>query len=75
MIQTIPSLQYLERYRNEGTRTYSSHAAYTEAGDRYRPDGDQERFLLEAFKLPREQMLVYTADPPAALAAEYLTPS
>jgi siderophore synthetase component len=75
MKQPIPSLQYLERYRNEGTRTYSSHAAYTEAGHQYRPDGGQAAFDLTAYQLPRRQMLVYTADPPAALAAQYLSPS
>jgi hypothetical protein len=74
MKKPIPSLQYLERYRNEGTRTYSSHAAYTEAGDQYRPDGAQAAFKLTAYQLPRQKMLVYTADPPAALAETYLTP-
>jgi hypothetical protein len=74
MIKTIPSLQYLERYRNEGTRTYSSHAAYTEAGDLYRPDSEHDRFFLDAYQLPRESLLVYTADPPPLLAAKYLTP-
>jgi len=68
----IPEFIYLERYRNEGTRTYSSHAAITEAADAYRPDSPKERFELHLFEVPREQMLVYTAKPPAELAGSYL---
>jgi len=72
MTIAIPPFEYLERYRNEGTRTYSSHAAYTEAADVYRPDGPMERFELPLFEIPRDQMLVYTANPPSALAGTYL---
>jgi hypothetical protein len=68
----IPSLLYLERYRNQGTRTYSSHASYTEAGERYRPDAGHDAFELPAFALPRSQVLVYTANPPEALSSFYL---
>jgi hypothetical protein len=68
----LPSLHYLERYRNQGTRTYSSHAAYTEAGDRYRPDANPAAFDLPAFVLPRSQVAVYTANPPEELASFYL---
>ena len=69
---SIPDFEYLERYRNEGTRTYSSHAAITEAADAYRPDSHQERFELPLFEVPRERMLVYTANPPAELIGAYL---
>jgi siderophore synthetase component len=68
----IPPFIYLERYRNEGTRTYSSHAAYTEAKDAYRPDSAQERFELAVFEVPRDRMVVYTASPPADLSHAYL---
>ncbi|MCW8925605.1 MAG: hypothetical protein OQJ84_05055 [Xanthomonadales bacterium] len=72
MTLPIPPFEYLERYRNEGTRTYSSHAAYTEAESAYRPDSPRERFELPLFEFPRDQMLVYTANPPAELAGRYL---
>lgn len=68
----IPRFEYLERYRNEGTRTYSSHAAYTEAADAYRPDHPREGFELPLFEIPRDRMLVYTASPGAELAEKYL---
>jgi hypothetical protein len=72
MASTIPPFEYLERYRNEGTRTYSSHAAYTEAADVYRPDSTHEQFELPLFEIPRDRMLVYTANPTAKLAGMYL---
>jgi len=68
----LPSFIYLERYRNEGTRTYSSHAATTEAREDYRPDSSRERFELPLFEVPRKQMVVYTANPSADLSAVYL---
>lgn len=68
----IPSLIYLDRYRNEDTRTYSRHAAYTEAAKRYRPDAPHSRFQLAAFEVPANRMIVYTANPPRALASTYL---
>jgi len=68
----IPSFIYLERYRNEGTRTYSSHADYTEAWEKYRPDAMQPSFELTLFEVPCDRMIVYTANPPQALSAAYL---
>jgi hypothetical protein len=67
----IPSLDYLERYRNEGTRTYSSHASYTEAEKAYRPNVANTGFELEWFKMPKDEMLLYSANPPEALASAY----
>jgi len=71
MLLTLPSLSYLERYRNEGTRTYSKHAAYTEARKKYRPNGGDPVFSLPCFILPRERMHVYSANPPGELARIY----
>lgn len=69
----IPSFFYLERYRNEGTRTYSSHAAYSEAAEKYRPDTKRSQFELTWFDVPRDRMIVYTANPPPTLSAAYLS--
>jgi hypothetical protein len=67
-----PDLEYLDRYRNEGTRTYSSHAAYSAAQEQYRPNADYGRFALDAFELPRQRMLVYSANPRQDLEARYV---
>ncbi len=72
MQPSIPPLTYTDRYRNEGTRTYSRHAGYTEAEKTYRPDSTQTSFELPVFELPRDQMLVYTANPPRELEESYI---
>ena len=68
----IPSLIYADRYRNEGTRTYSKHADYTEAQEQYRPNSRHPRFYLAVFEVPRDQMYIYTANPSIELATTYL---
>lgn len=68
----IPPLTYLERYRNEGTRTYSVHAAYTECRPEYQPTLGEPEFALPAWTLPRDALRVYRADPPAELENRYL---
>ena len=68
----VPPLTYLERFRNEGPRTYSRHAAYTECRPEYQPTVGASEFDLPAWELPQEVVRVYRADPPAALEARYL---
>jgi len=72
MVIMIPSLLYLDRYRNEGTRTYSEHAGYTEAHEKYRPYSKHPQFELAVFEVPRDEMLVYTANPYRELETVYL---
>ena len=79
MIDKVPNLGsrltsfiYLDRYRNEGTRTYSHHADYTEAENKYRPDNINQYFDLLLFEIPYDQMIVYSANPPQQLAYSYL---
>ena len=67
------SLIYLDRYRNEGTRTYSQHADYTEAREKYRPNSKRAQFDLPVFEVPRNQFKIYTANPSSELAKTYLT--
>lgn len=69
----IPSLLYFDRYRNEGTRTYSQHAGYTEAHEKYRPSSKHSQFELAVFEVPRDEMLIYTANPSRELETAYLT--
>ena len=68
----VPPLAYLERYRNEGTRTYSEHASYTECRPEYQPTIGAPEFELPVWELPRDVMRVYRADPPLVLEARYL---
>lgn len=70
----IPTLGYLERYRNEGTRTYSRHADYSECLADYQPTGDRPWFELPTWRLPDGALRVYRADPPAELESAVATP-
>ena len=68
----IPPLIYADRYRNEGRRTYSKHADYTEAQEKYRPNSRHPQFDLAVFEVPRDQMHIYTANPSIELATKFL---
>ena len=68
----IPSFTYLDRYRNEGTRTYSLHSDYTEADERYRPTAIHQGFELPAFLIPSQETEIYAANPSPAIRASYL---
>jgi siderophore synthetase component len=69
---TWPSLIALERWRNEGTRTYSPHAAFTEAEPRYQPQNPSPHFLCPCLAIPQEQLRVYRAQPNPALEQRFL---
>lgn len=67
----LQPLSYLERYRNEGTRTYSKHSDYSEAAPHYQPGSEQPGFNVHAFKVPRRCVNIYTANPPGSLRSMY----
>jgi hypothetical protein len=69
---SLPSLLHLDRYRNEGTRVYSPHAAYSEARERYRPGSRHPSFQLPVFRMPMEDMRVFEANLQPALRELYL---
>ena len=68
----IPSLAYLERYRNEGTRTYSRHSDYSEAEIMYQPGAGAESFTLPVFSVSTDHLNIYLANPSTALVSRYL---
>ena len=65
-------LIYADRYLNEGTRTYSKHASYTDAQVKYRPNSRYPGFDMIVYKVPRDQMNIYTSNPPIKLSNKYL---
>lgn len=67
-----PPLTYLERYRNEGTRTYSELASFTECRPEYQPTIGASYFDVPAWELPRDALNIYQADPPTDLLARYV---
>lgn len=69
----LKSYIYLDRFCNEGTRTYSDQAAYTEARECFRHNVDHPGFDLPCFSLPRESMNLYMANPDPEILARYVT--
>jgi hypothetical protein len=59
----LPPFLYLDRYRNDGTRVYSPHAAHTEADPRFRPDISRSTFPLPVFSLPTGELNIYRSLP------------
>jgi siderophore synthetase component len=72
MRKSFEQLNYLERYRNEGTKTYSQHADYTEAQDRFQPRAQVPSFELPCFKIAHDSAHIYTANPSPELSAIYI---
>ena len=68
----IPPLSYLERFRNEGTRTYSNHSGYSEAEDSYRPNRRHDGVGIRVFEVPLQQLNIYRANPAEDLLTRYL---
>lgn len=68
----LNNLILLERYRNEGTRTYSQHAAYTEAKPQYQPLSGDDSFELPCFQITTDQLNIYLANPDPQLQQIYL---
>ncbi|MBW2659176.1 MAG: hypothetical protein JRC87_06225 [Deltaproteobacteria bacterium] len=68
----IPSLEYTDRYYNEGTRTYSSLADYTEADEQYRPNSTYDSFSLVPLRVPKSQVNIYSANPSPQLFNRYI---
>lgn len=62
----------LERYVNEGSRTYSRHSGTSHAASRYQPRSDTPSFEVPTFMVPRKKVGVFEADPDRALRRRYL---
>jgi len=72
MLDGPSSFLHLERYVNEGSRTYSCFAGVSAVDPRYQPRGNQPSFDVPAFLVPREKVSVHEADPDPALRGRYL---
>src|SRR5437867_3638765 len=68
------ALLYMERYVDEGTRTYSPFAAKSEVAPEYRPRSGRPSFELVTVFAPESQVSTFEADPARALRHFYLPP-
>src|SRR5947207_8328272 len=62
VLQGEQALLYMERYVDEGTRTYSPFAAKSEVAPEFRPRSDRPSFELITVRAPKDQVLVFQAD-------------
>ena len=64
----------MERYVDEGAKTYSPFAARTEVAPQYRPRSDS-RFSIWSPSLLKDCVSVFQADPAKSLLDFYVRPS
>jgi hypothetical protein len=74
ILQGNQALLYMERYVDEGTRTYSPFAAKSEAAPEYQPRSGRPSFELITVFAPQSQVSIFLADPQRNLL-EFYVPS
>ena len=63
---------YLERYVNEGSRTYSRFAHQSEVDPKYKPESSEAFFKVLCLELPKEKVTVYLDKTCSQLASHYI---
>src|SRR5262245_27968179 len=72
ILQGNQALLYMERYVDEGTRTYSPFAARSEASPEYQPRSVRPSFELITVFAPQSQVSIYQSDPQNKLPEVYV---
>jgi hypothetical protein len=73
ILQGNQALLYMERYVDEGTRTYSPFAARSEAAPEYQPRSGRPSFELITVFAPQSQVSIFQAYPHRNLLEFYVT--
>ena len=73
ILQGNQALLYMERYVDEGTRTYSPFAARSEAAPEYQPRSGRQSFELITVFAPISQVSIFKADPQRSLIEFYVS--
>lgn len=68
----ISTFIYLERYVNEGSRTYSALAQRFEGNPKYHPVRGARTFRVPCLKVPREKVVLYLDNPDSRLVEKYI---
>src|SRR5205807_7088165 len=72
VLQGDQALLYMERYVDEGTRTYSAFAAKSEVEPEYRPQSTRPSFELISVFAPESQVSIFQAGPQHGLLKFYV---
>lgn len=70
--QGYEAFLYMERYVDEGARTYSPFSARNEVAPRYQPRSGDPSFELVTVCVPKTRLTVFTADPSKSLLDYYV---
>lgn len=63
---------YLERYVDEGSRTYSPFSHQSEVKQKYQPTSEIKSFEVPCLSVPREVVTIYLDNPEAKLLNHYI---
>src|SRR5438128_2488707 len=72
VLRGMEALLYMERYVDEGTKTYSPFAGRSEVAPEYRPQSARPSFSLISVRVPRDRMSVYMGDADKRLVEHYI---
>lgn len=67
-----PTHLYMERYVNEGSKTYSRFASRSDAAPEYQPESETESYGLVCVQVPKASVSVYQDNPNEHLLKSYL---
>ena len=70
--QRDDALVYLERYVDEGTKTYSAYSQRSETAPAYKPASGQESFQLVTVRVPSDRVSLIEAEPDSRLKEFYV---
>lgn len=68
----VDTFLYLERYVNEGSRTYSSFSNHSGAKSEYQPSSDIKSFEVPCLQIPKEKVTIYLDNPSTSLLNHYI---
>jgi len=63
---------YLERYVNEGSRTYSSFSRQPHGDPRYQPLSETSSFAISCLEVPKENTEIYLDNPSKKIFEYYI---
>src|SRR5438309_11238997 len=72
VLQGEQALLYMERYVDEGTRTYSPFAAKSEVAPQFRPRSERPSFDLISVRAPKDRVSVLQSDAHQSLQDFYI---
>ncbi len=72
IMQQADALIYLERYVDEGARTYSRYSQRSETAPPYKPSGKQSSFKLITARIPVDEVQIVEAAPDSRLHNFYI---